>query len=34
MINDAIIYMAIFAGWGLFLVCGSLVAEQWEKNDD
>lgn len=32
MINEAIIYLSIFAGFGFLLVCGGLAADYWENN--
>jgi|TARA_R110000824_G_scaffold7972_4_gene36393 hypothetical protein len=30
--DQAIIYLLIFAGWGTLLMCGGLAVDRWEKN--
>jgi hypothetical protein len=30
--NEAIVYLGIFIGWGTLLVCGGLAVDRWEKD--
>ena len=33
MINEGIVYLLIFAGFGFLLVCGGLAADFWENKN-
>jgi hypothetical protein len=34
MIEEGIVYLLVFAGWGTLLVCGGLAVDRWEKRND